>query len=321
MGLLVDGKWQDDWYDTEKTGGRFKRAESVFRDRITADGSSGFKAEPGRYHLYVSMVCPWAHRTLLYRKLKGLENVISLDLTSYAMDSEGWSFDPGAGATSDSIHGAKHLHGVYTAADPAYTGRVTVPALWDRERKTIVSNESSEIIRMFNTEFDAWGHADLDYCPEALRSEIDTINTRVYSAVNNGVYKSGFATSQAAYDEAVTALFEGLDWLDGLLASRRYLTGPRLTEADLRLFPTLVRFDIAYVGAFKCNLRRIADYPNLSGYLRELYRMPGVAGTVNLDAIKRGYYALKTVNPHGIVPLGPETDLTAPHGRDKVAAA
>ncbi len=321
MGLLVDGKWQDDWYDTEKTGGKFKREESVFRDWITADGSSGFKAEPGRYHLYVSMVCPWAHRALLFRKLKGLEDVITLDRTSYAMDREGWSFDPDRGSDGDSLHGAGHLHEIYTAADPDYTGRVTVPTLWDRERETVVNNESAEIIRMFNTAFDEWGRADADFYPEDLQDDIDTINARVYRTVNNGVYKAGFATSQDAYDGAAAALFESLDWLEGLLADNRYLTGPRLTEADLRLFPTLVRFDTAYHGAFKCNLRRIGDYPNLSNYLREIYQMPGVAGTVDLDAIKRGYYALKQVNPHGIVPIGPDLDLTTPHDRDRLPAS
>ena len=325
MGLLVDGKWQDDWYDTEKTGGRFKREEAVFRNWITADGSSGFKAEPGRYHLYVSMVCPWAHRTLLFRKLKGLEDAISLDLTSWAMDREGWSFRPDKGSDGDSIHGAGYLHEVYTAAKSDYTGRVTVPTLWDRERETVVSNESSEIIRMFNTAFDAWGRAEVDFYPESLRDEIDTINDRVYSTVNNGVYKAGFATSQDAYDGAVTALFESLDWLETILDDKRYLTGGRLTEADLRLLPTLVRFDIAYHGAFKCNLRRIADYPNLSNYLRELYQMPGVADTIDLEAIKRGYYALNNINPNRIVPRGPvlegNLDLTAPHNRDRLAAA
>lgn len=325
MGLLVDGVWQDDWYDTKKTGGKFKREESVFRNWITANGSSGFTAEPGRYYLYVSMVCPWAHRTLLFRKLKGLEKTVPVIRTSWAMDKEGWSFDPEVGADRDPIHGARHLHEVYTAAQDDYTGRVTVPTLWDRDGGTVVSNESSEIIRMLNSAFDKWGKAKLDFYPPDLQADIDEINDRVYSTVNNGVYKAGFATSQEAHEDAVEALFESLDWLEGILGENRYLTGPRLTEADLRLFPTLVRFDIAYHGAFKCNLRRIADYPNLSNYLRELYQMPGVADTVDFNAIKRGYYAMKTINPHAIVPLGPAMDgaldLTSPHDRGRLPSS
>lgn len=316
MGLLVDGIWHDRWYDTSKTGGRFVRSESQFRNRITADGSSGFPAESGRYHLYVSLACPWAHRTLVYRVLKGLTDHISVSVVNPLMLDSGWTFEPGDGVIPDPIHGAHALHQVYTAAAPDYTGRVTVPVLWDRQRDTIVSNESAEIIRMFDAEFDGITGGGRHLCPDDLRGAIDDINGFVYDAVNNGVYRAGFATTQQAYDEAVTTLFEALDTLEVTLSGRRYLLGDRLTEADWRLWTTLVRFDPVYVGHFKCNLRRLADFPNLWGFTRELFQMPGVAGTVDLDHIKQHYYrSHPTVNPTGIVPRGPEVDFTEPHGR------
>ncbi len=325
MGLLVDGQWQDKWYDTKSTGGRFKRQDSQFRNWVTPDGSpgpsgeGGFAAEPGRYHLYVSLACPWAHRTLIFRKLKGLENMISLSVVHWAMLDEGWTFQEAEGVIPDPVNNARVMHEVYTTADPVYTGRVTVPVLWDKERETIVSNESAEIIRMLNSAFDGIGATPGDYYPQALREEIDAINARVYDTVNNGVYKSGFATTQEAYEEAVTPLFATLDDLDAQLATRRYLTGDSITEADWRLFTTLVRFDPVYVGHFKCNLRRIADYPHLSGYLRELYQWPGVRETVNFTHIKNHYYySHETINPHRVVPLGPVLDLDAPHGREAI---
>ncbi|HEY8514679.1 MAG TPA: glutathione S-transferase family protein [Candidatus Binatia bacterium] len=319
MGLLVDGVWRNDWYDTKSTGGRFVRQESAFRDRVTADGSSGFPAEPGRYHLYVSLACPWAHRTLIFRKLKRLEDVISLSVVHPFMGENGWEFDVDGevpGTIPDTVNGARYLYEVYLAASPKYSGRVTVPVLWDKQRRTIVNNESAEIIRMLNSEFDAFGDDTLDFYPEDLRREIDELNAVVYAKVNNGVYRCGFATSQEAYEEAFVELFETLGMLDVRLARGRYLLGDRITEADWRLFTTLVRFDAVYYGHFKCNLRRIADYPNLSGYLRDLYQVPGVAETVNFTHIKRHYYqSHKTINPTGIVPLGPEQDLGAPHHR------
>jgi putative glutathione S-transferase len=323
MGLLVEGVWHDQWYDTKSTGGRFVRMDSAFRSWVTPDGSAGpvgqggFKAEPGRYHLYVSLACPWAHRTLIFRKLKGLEDAISVSVVHWRMLDQGWTFEEGLGVVPDPIHGARYLHEVYAAAKPDYTGRVTVPVLWDKERGTIVNNESSEIIRMFNQAFDGVGAKPGDHYPEALRGEIDAVNKRIYDTVNNGVYKAGFATRQDAYEEAVGPLFETLDWLDRRLASSRYLFGDRHTEADWRLFTTLVRFDAVYVGHFKCNLRRIADYRHLSGYLRDLYQTPGIAETVNMQHIKGHYYeSHKTINPTGIVPAGPALDLEAPHGRD-----
>lgn len=326
MGLLVDGKWQDKWYDTGKSG-RFERKESQFRDWVTADGapapgrSRGFKAEPGRYHLYVSLACPWAHRTLIFRKLKRLEDVISVSVVHPFMGKDGWTFLAEDGATGDTLYGLDFLHQVYTRADPAYSGRVTVPVLWDRREQTIVSNESSEIIRMLNSAFDAWGDASVDLYPEALRGDIDDINTFVYPSINNGVYRCGFATTQAAYEEAFAELFAALDRVEAMLGERRYLAGDRLTEADWRLFTTLVRFDPVYVGHFKCNLRRIADYPNLSNYLRELYQVPGVAETVNLDHIKQHYYrSHTTINPTQVVPVGPALDYDAPHDRGRLAA-
>lgn len=313
MGLLVEGRWQDQWYDTEKSGGRFERSQSAFRNWVTADGApgpggeGGFKAEPGRYHLYVSLACPWAHRTLIFRRLKGLESMISLSVVHWLMAENGWTFADGEGVIPDPIGHARYLHEVYTTADPHYNGRVTVPVLWDKQRGTIVSNESAEIIRMLNAAFDGVGAKEGDFYPAELREEIDALNERIYDSVNNGVYKAGFATTQEAYEEAVAPLFETLDWLEERLGSRRYLTGERLTEADWRLFTTLIRFDPVYVGHFKCNIRRIADYQRLSAYLRALYKVEGVAGTVNFDHIKRHYYqSHRNINPTGIVPVGPD---------------
>ncbi|WP_417456431.1 glutathione S-transferase family protein [Kordiimonas sp.] len=322
MGLLIDGKWHDQWYDT-KSDGRFKRQESAFRNWITAtgeagpSGSGGFKAEAGRYHLYVSLACPWAHRTLVMRALKGLEQVISVSVVGTDMLEDGWTFDEKNGSTGDPLYGARFLHEIYTRAKSDYSGRVTVPVLWDKKTGTIVSNESAEIIRMLNSAFDGIGAKEGDYYPEALRGVIDDINERVYHTVNNGVYKAGFATTQSAYEEAVIPLFETLDWLEEHLAENRYLAGDGITEADIRLFTTLVRFDPVYVGHFKCNIRRIADYAELSAYMREIYQLPGVRETVDMSHIKAHYYkSHKTINPGGIIPHGPVMDLDAPHGRD-----
>jgi putative glutathione S-transferase len=322
MGLLQNGQWVDQWYDTKETGGRFVRKAPQFRNWITADGSAGpsgaagFKAEAGRYHLYVSLACPWAHRTLIFRALKGLEDMISVSVVHWYMAENGWTFEPGEGVVPDGINGARYMYEVYTTAMPDYSGRVTVPVLWDKQTGTIVSNESPEIIRMFNSAFDGIGAKAGDYYPEPLRTEIDALNERIYDSVNNGVYKAGFATTQEAYEEAVQPLFASLDWLDERLAKQRYLTGAAITEADWRLFTTLVRFDPVYVGHFKCNLRRIADYPNLSGYVRDLYQQPGVAETVNMEHIKHHYYAShETINPTRIVPMGPDLDFSAPHDR------
>jgi putative glutathione S-transferase len=317
MGKLIDGVWSDEWYDTKSTGGRFERKDSAFRDFVRANGSTRFAPESGRYHLYISLACPWAHRTLIFRKLKGLEDAISLSIVDPYMGENGWEFGSSPGTIADSVNGAKKLHEIYTKADPHYTGRVTVPVLWDRKLETIVSNESAEIIRMFNTEFDSIAQRpDLDYYPETLRTEIDAMNAFVYPSINNGVYRCGFATTQAAYEEAFADLFSALDRLEELLGQQRYVVGDQMTEADWRLFTTLVRFDAVYVGHFKCNLRRIADMPNIHGYLRELYQVPGVAETVNLTHIKRHYYESHgTINPTGIVPVGPELDLDSPHGR------
>jgi putative glutathione S-transferase len=324
MGLLVDGKWQDAWYDTSATKGRFERKASHFRNWITRDGSAGpsgtdgFMAEAGRYHLYVSYACPWAHRTLIFRSLKGLEGMISLSVVDWLMGENGWTFSDSDGVIVDSVNSAEYLHQVYTAADANYTGRVTVPVLWDKKRDTIVSNESSEIIRMFNSAFDHVGAAKGDFYPAALQDEIDAVNARVYHNVNNGVYKAGFATTQDAYEEAAASLFGTLDWLEEQLSQHRYLAGDDVTEADWRLFTTLVRFDPVYVGHFKCNLKRIADYQNLSNYVRDLYQYPGVAATVCMDHIKRHYYASHdTINPTRIVPIGPTIDYGAPHDRDQ----
>jgi len=327
MGMLVDGKWQDVWYDTKSTKGQFKRSESQFRNWVTADGSAGpsgrdgFKAEAGRYHLYVSYACPWAHRTLIFRKLKGLEDLISVSVVDPLMVENGWEFSGKDGATKDDLFGSDYLYQVYLKADPKYSGRVTVPVLWDKRQETIVSNESAEIIRMFNGAFDGLTGSSDDFYPQDLRNKIDDINATVYDTVNNGVYKAGFATTQDAYEGNVTALFETLDMLDKRLASQRYLVGDRQTEADWRLFTTLVRFDPVYVGHFKCNIRRIADYPNLSAYLRDLYQVPGIAETVYFDHIKQHYYrSHKTINPTGVVPVGPEMDLQSPHGRERLGA-
>ncbi|MBV7519712.1 glutathione S-transferase family protein [Ensifer sp. ENS12] len=325
MGRLVDGVWQDVWYDTVATNGHFKRSASQFRNWVTADGSAGpsgdggFKAEAGRYHLYVSLACPWAHRTLIFRKLKKLEDLISVSVVDPLMLAQGWEFKDGGIGTGDHLFGSKALWQIYTRADAHYSGRVTVPVLWDKQQNTIVSNESSEIIRMFNSAFDGLTGSTTDFYPEELRAEIDGLNADVYNDVNNGVYKAGFATTQAAYEESVTALFSRLDKLEERLVSHRYLTGSRLTEADWRLFTTLVRFDPVYVGHFKCNIRRIADYPNLQGYLRELYQVPGVAETVDMRHIKEHYYrSHTTINPTGVVPVGPVLDLTSPHGRERL---
>jgi putative glutathione S-transferase len=315
MGLLVDGVWKDEWYDTESKGGRFVRQESAFRVWVRADGSTPHAPEAGRYRLYVSLACPWACRALLFRKLKKLEDAIPLSVVNPVMGENGWSFEPAPGVVPDP-HGARFLHHVYTRAKPGYTGRVTVPALWDEQLGTIVSNESSEIIRMLNSEFDAFGDAGVDFYPEPLRDEIDAVNDFVYPNVNNGVYRCGFATTQEAYEEAFDALFDALDALEARLGRQRYLVGDRITEADWRLFTTLVRFDPVYVGHFKCNRRRIADHPHLSGYLRDLYQVPGVADTVDLDHIKQHYYrSHPTINPTRIVPKGPALDWDRPHGR------
>jgi len=316
MGLLVEGKWRDDWYNTKATGGRFVRKDAAFRNRVTADGSSGFPAESGRYRLYVSLACPWAHRTLIFRKLKGLEDIISLSIVDPYMGENGWSFSNGPDCIPDPLYGAKYLYELYVRANSTYTGRVTVPVLWDKEKATIVSNESAEIIRMLNSEFNAFGKAEIDFYPQALRGEIDKVNDLVYPNVNNGVYRCGFATTQEAYEEAFASLFAALDQLEARLDRESYLVGGRLTEADWRLFTTLVRFDAVYYSHFKCNLRRIADYPNLSRYLRALYHVPGVADTVNMTHIKRHYYESHTsINPTGIVPVGPVLDFMESHSK------
>lgn len=322
MGLLIKGKWHDQWYDTASAGGRFVRSDAQFRNWVTDDGRpgpsgvGGFAAESGRYHLYVSYACPWAHRTLIVRSLEGLENAIGLSVVNPVMREEGWTFEPGPGVVGDPNHHAQRLFHIYQLANATYSGRVTVPVLWDKRTDTIVSNESSEILRMFDNAFGACGATGPDLYPEGLRAEIDDINADVYDRVNNGVYKAGFATSQDAYEEAVTALFEALDGLEARLARQRYLVGDRFTEADVRLFTTLVRFDPVYVGHFKCNIRRLCDYPNLWGYTRDIYQMPGVAQTVRMDHIKTHYYAShQTINPSGVVPVGPVLDLDQPHGR------
>lgn len=327
MGMLIEGVWHDVWYDTEATGGAFVRKDAQFRNWITPDGSpgpdgeGGFPAQSGRYHLYVSLACPWAHRTLIVRRLKGLEAMVGVSVVNPLMASEGWTFEPAPGVVADPVAGALRLHQVYTRARPDYSGRVTVPVLWDLERDTIVSNESSEIMRMLGCAFDGIGARPLDLAPGDLLPEIDATNAFVYDNVNNGVYKAGFATDQAVYEREVAALFDALDSLEQRLAGQRYLAGARITEADWRLFTTLLRFDCVYHGHFKCNLRRIADYPNLSGFLRELYQWPGVRDTVDFDHIKQHYYrSHDTINPNGIVPLGPVLDLGSPSARDHLAA-
>jgi putative glutathione S-transferase len=322
VGKLVEGVWHDEWYDTKSTKGAFVRGDSAFRDRVTRDGSSPFKAEQGRYHLYVSLACPWACRTLVFRKLKKLEDAISISIVDPLMGERGWEFTEGPGCIPDTVNGVSYLHQVYTLGRRDYTGRVTVPVLFDKRTKKIVNNESSEIIRMLNREFDDFADASLDFYPAPLRSEIDAINATVYDNVNNGVYKAGFATAQSEYERAFDALFATLDELEKRLARRRYLVGDRITEADWRLFTTLVRFDAVYVSHFKCNLRRLADYENLWGYTRDLYQVPGVAETVNLDHIKRHYFmSHTTINPTRIVPKGPALDFMSAHGRARLGGA
>ncbi len=329
MGMLVEGVWKDVWYDTKETKGHFKRSASQFRNWITADGEagpsgkSGFKAEKDRYHLYVSLACPWAHRTLIFRKLKKLEDYISVSVVDALMLENGWEFKAEdartPGATEDHLFGASALWQVYTKADPSYSGRVTVPVLWDKQQNTIVSNESADIIRMFNSAFDALTESTDDFYPRKFRDEIDEVNALVYDTVNNGVYKAGFATTQEAYEENAVKVFETLDLLEKRLEDKRFLLGSRQTEADWRLFTTLVRFDPVYVGHFKCNIRRIADYPNLTGYLRDLYQTAGVPETVDMRHIKDHYYrSHKTINPTGIVPVGPELELEKAHDRARL---
>ena len=314
MGLLQNGKWVDQWYDTASTGGRFVRNASQFRNWITQDGSAGpsgiggFQAEKDRYHLYVSHACPWAHRTMIFRILKGLEEMISYSVVHWLMLDEGWTFETGEGVIADPLYNATRLHQIYTTADPLYSGRVTVPVLWDKKQNTIVSNESAEIIRMFNSAFDGLGAKTGDYYPENRREDIDAINDLIYNTLNNGVYKAGFATTQNAYEEAVVPLFDTLDWLEQRLSNSLFLIGENITEADWRLFTTLIRFDAVYVGHFKCNLRRIADYPALSVYLKRLLDVPGVMQTINMAHIKNHYYQSHlSINPHGVVPLGPSS--------------
>jgi putative glutathione S-transferase len=316
LGQLVDGNWSSEWYDTARTGGRFVRSTAPFRNWITPDGApgpsgeGGFSAAAGRYHLYVSYACPWAHRTLIFRALKGLEPLIGVSVVSPKMpDETGWTFAD-EGSTGDALYGSEHLYQLYQRADPHHAGRVTVPVLWDKERETIVSNESAEIIRMLNGAFDALTGNDDDYYPEALRPRIDEVNARIYDTVNNGVYRAGFATTQAAYDEAVHALFASLDWIEAILGDTAYVAGDRVTEADWRLFTTLVRFDAVYVGHFKCNIRRIADYPNISHYLKGLIATPGIRETVHLDHIKTHYYwSHIRINPTRVIPAGPVLDF------------
>ncbi len=325
MGVLIDGKWHDQWYDTKKSGGRFERTEAQFRNWITADGSpgpsgeGGYLAEPGRYHLYVSYACPWAHRTLIFRQLKGLQKMIDISVTHWRMREQGWTFEEGPGVMPDPVHHVSKLYELYVKANPNASCRSTVPILWDKQRDTIVSNESAEIIRMFNSAFDGVGAAPGDYYPVALRSEIDEVNDRVYNTLNNGVYRAGFATQQDAYDEAVHPLFDTLDWLETRLAQQRYLCGSQPTEADWRLLPTLLRFDLVYVGHFKCNLRRLVDYPNLWAYTRDLYQHPGIADTCNFHHAQHHYYeSHPTINPTGVVPAGPLLDFDAPHERGAI---
>lgn len=324
MGLLVQGQWVDEWYDTESTGGRFVRTESQFRHWVTADGragptgKAGFKAESGRYHLYVSLACPWAHRTLIFRALKGLEAMIGVSVVSPYMGSEGWNFE-GPGVVPDPVQQARCLYELYQRSQPTYTGRVTVPLLWDLHTNQAVSNESADIIMMLNSAFDQVGAKVGNYFPHELSKPLETMNAFTYDKINNGVYKAGFATEQSVYEQAVIELFHALDQLESLLSTQRYLLGTRVTAADWRLFTTLVRFDAVYYGHFKCNLRRLVDYPNLWAYTRDLYQWPGVAATCSLDQVKAHYYGSHpTINPNGIIPLGPELDFDAPHGRAKL---
>lgn len=325
MGLLVDGKWQDVWYDTKASKGKFQREQAQLRNWVTATGeagptgNSGFKAESGRYHLYVSLACPWAHRTLIFRKLKGLEEHISVSVVSPDMLSKGWTFDKTTGASGDDLFGYDFMHQVYTQNQSNYTGRVTVPVLWDKQQNCIVSNESSEIIRMFNSAFNHITDNNLDFYPESQKQTIDEINEFVYHNINNGVYKTGFATTQDAYEEAYTALFSALDKLEDTLSKQRYLTGDTITEADWRLFTTLIRFDPVYFGHFKCNKQQIEQYKNISQYVRDLYQIEGVAETVDFYHIKRHYYFSHTmINPTQVVPLGPDIDYNRPHNRNQL---
>lgn len=324
MGFLMNGIWQED--DNAQTkGGNFVRPESVFRNWVTSDGSrgptgvDGFKAEEGRYHLYVAHNCPWAHRTVLFRLLKNLQSIVSISIASSSRKDQGWTYAVEEGCIPDTVNGAKYLHEVYTKADPKYTGRVTVPTLWDTQEKTIVTNESSEIIRMFNSAFDEIGGMGPDYYPHDLRKEIDSVNQIVYTSVNNGVYRCGFADTQTAYEKAFDELFQTMDYLEKRLASSRYLVGGTLTEADWRLFPTLIRFDIVYYGLFKCNKRHLYEYPNLWNYTLELYQIPGVSNVTNIDHIKRGYYAnMGRLDVKGFVPKGPEIALEMSHNRERL---
>jgi putative glutathione S-transferase len=321
MGLLQKGQWVDQWYDTDDSGGEFRRQDSGFRNWLTADGKAGpsgeggFKAEKGRYHLYVSLACPWAHRTLIFRELAQLQDYIDVTVVEPIMLENGWE-------VSDPLYGLDFMYQLYLKADANYEGRVTVPVLWDKQTESIVSNESAEIIRMFNSAFNHLTGNTVDYYPQALRPTIDSLNARIYDTINNGVYRAGFATTQQAYEEAFHSLFESLDWVEGLLSQRRYLAGDQLTEADWRLFTTLIRFDAVYYGHFKTNRQLLADYPAISAYVRELYQVDGVAGTVSFEHIKTHYYASHpTINPTGVIPVGPEQDFSAPHGRERLAAA
>jgi glutathionyl-hydroquinone reductase len=324
MGMLVDGQWRDeDPADETGKAGNFQRVDSAFRDRITADGSSGFPAEAGRYHLYVAYTCPWAHRTQMYLALKKLTGLISVAIAVPGLRQQGWTFEDNAAfpdCTPDRVNGFHYLHEAYAASNAHYTGKVTVPTLWDKKSKRIVNNESSEIIRMLNSEFGALGADPTDFYPKHLRAEIDSINAQVYANINNGVYRCGFARSQAAYDEAYDALFATLDEIEARLGRQRYLVGNQITEADWRLFPTLVRFDVAYFSLFKCNRNRIADFPNLLNYVRELYAIPGIAETVKPRYYVMGYYSITRVNPTGIIPKGTPVDFKKPHDRTRFAA-
>lgn len=327
MGRLIEGVWHDQWYDTAANQGRFKRDEAQFRNWVTVDGSpgptgvGGFKAEKNRYHLYISHACPWANRAMIFRQLKGLTQWIDISVVNWLMGENGWTFESGPGVTGDKLYHHDFLYQLYLQANPNYSGRVTVPVLWDKQQETIVSNESADIIRMFNQAFNELGATVGDYYPTQLRSEIDALNEQIYHTVNNGVYKAGFATTQEAYEEAVYPLFTTLEQLEERLAQQRYLLGEQLTEADWRLFTTLIRFDSVYFSHFKCNKHRISDYPNLSGYLRELYQIDGVAQTIHFDHIKGHYYQSHTlINPSQIVPIGPELNLLAPHGREHLPA-
>lgn len=318
MGLMVDGKWTTDWYQPDNKG-RFKRPQTKFHQRITADGSSGFKAETGRYHLYLSLACPWAHRTLIMLKLKKLEEVISVSIVDPLMEDDGWMFSFYPGAIPDTVNDRKYLREIYSLADPQYSGRVTVPVLWDKKTNSIINNESREIMRMLDSEFDAFADPGVTFCPETLQEKIDTTITAIYEPINNGVYRAGFATTQSAYEDAVKELFDALDHWNDVLQSQRYLCGDVITEADWCLFTTLVRFDPVYVGHFKCNLRRIVDYPNIWNYLKELYQVPGVAVTCNFDHIKKHYYQSHSgINPTRIVPMGPVIDFSEAHNRDQL---